>query len=157
MVVVVRALESMDRRRDDIIEVIQRPRAPERYRVEQTRIPLELGLRFRTQSSQKVSRVYAREPAFDEPGPALEIERDGDRCRAADLAGRSITALAEPLEQHVAAERKPRQHEWLAGMLTHQPVHDEVQIGRLSRMIESPRPRDLAVAATKDQGVRRPS
>ena len=64
--------------------------------------------------------------------------------------------LAQPLEEHIASERKAGQREWLAWALINQAPHDCIEIRRLSGMVEPRRSSRLAVARPKDQRVGRP-
>src|SRR5215212_623189 len=136
MVVVVGTLEAMDRGGDHIIEIVQCPGPRQRIAVEQVRIAIELGASLLAQRAKKVLRVYAREATFDEARSTLEIEWHRDRDRTAYLTRQIGTPFTEPLEQHVAAEREAGDADGLTGMLAHQSTNDEVEIGRLSRVVE---------------------
>jgi len=103
-----------------------------------------------------VPRVDSREAAFDESRAALQIERHRNRRGQSHFRRQIVAALTKPLEQDITAQREARESERLAGMLANQALDDEVEIGRLSRMIKPPSSRHLSVAGSEDEGVSRP-
>ena len=104
-IVVVRIGKAMNRRRDSVVELVDRFGAFELGLVEQIRISLELRQRLSAQRPEEMSVVDSRESGRDVARSALQVIRHGDRRRADDSVIDGIAAFAEELEQDVPAER----------------------------------------------------
>src|SRR2546427_7763701 len=102
--VVVGAAESMQGRRNNLVEFTQRARAPHRLTVEESGKTLELALAFLLHRGEKCASVDEIESAAQRIACRHEI--DGGRY-GGRLGGdaRRPPALAHPLEKHSSAER----------------------------------------------------
>jgi hypothetical protein len=97
--------------------------------------------------------IYARKAAFDVSGAALEVKRDRDCGCGAKLLGNIGTLFSEPFEQDIPAEREASDEQWLVGILSNEPTHDEINVGRLAGVVHPPNPVHLTIAAAKDENI----
>ena len=143
----------MNRRRHGVVELEQGAGPFERSRVEQAWVVRKLRACLRAECAQKVSRVYASEPSFDETSAAFEVEGYGDGGCRTHLFREICSTLSKPLEEDVASEREARQCEWLAPVLVDEPPYDAIQIRGLTGVIEPTRTRHLPVARSENQRI----
>ena len=150
-VVVVRVPKAVHGRGHDIVEVIESPRAAQGLAIEQARIPRQLRGGLPPEGAEKVTLVETRETSRDVARAALQIVRHGNGCRSAHAVGERLTALAEPLEQHISAERDPAEQDRRGGKLLENPTQRKGEVGGLAGMIESRGLIRLRSAAPKEQ------
>jgi hypothetical protein len=102
----------------------------------------------RTSSSEEHLRVDEVEAARQRRAAGGEVERRADRRRRVDDA-RLGAALAEPLGEHVAAERNAGREQARGGKALARPAQDPVALGRVSRVVGAQQPVRFARAAAE--------
>src|SRR5882762_11363574 len=96
-------------------------------------------------------------PAIERAGAALEVVRRGDGHGRAHLGRRGIAALAEPLQEDVAAERDADGADARVRVAPGEQADDEVEVVGVARMVEARQPVRLAAARPEVQGHRAPA
>ena len=86
-VVVVCVAETVNRARDDVVELVECACSPQGNRIEEVRISAELCLSLTPQGAKKVALVHAGKATRDVARPTLEIEGNRDRGRGLDALG----------------------------------------------------------------------
>ena len=158
-IVVARVRESVDRRRHGVVEVEQAC-APARARSHRT-------IRDRARACMRAFARRVRRKCFvyTRANPCSMNRAPRSRSNGTDTAAAPRTslreldpALAEPLQQHVAAERKAREHRAAgSGCSRTSRRTTTVEIRRLAGVIQPTRARHLAVARPKDQSIGGPA
>jgi hypothetical protein len=108
-------------------------------------------LRLPDQRAKEVALVYAREAAVDVARPAREVVRHGDGGGGAHRGGDVGAALTKPLEKHVAAQGESGEQDRRLWQLTRQALDGELEIRRLTGVIEAPGVVHLATAGPEDE------
>src|SRR5579863_487790 len=138
-VVVIGAPESVDRSRHRVVELIDRPRPRQAARIREIGVLLELRERLAIERAKEARLVDTRKSLSDVPGAPRQIERNGHRGGATHLRGNIPAALPEPFEQHVAAQRKSREHQGSVLELADEVIGDKGQIAGFTGVVEPPR------------------
>ncbi len=102
--VVDRVAEAVHGRGVQVVELVEVARAPQHVDVDRVAEALRLVARLVLQRREEHPRVQQVEAAPDRVPAGDEVERRADRRGGGDEA-RLLAALAEPLREHVAAER----------------------------------------------------
>src|SRR2546422_10548994 len=135
--VVVGVAESMQGRRDNLVEFTQRSRAPHRLAVEESGKTLELALALFLHRGEKCASADEIESAAQRIACRHEIDRGRYGGRRGDYVFRP-PVLAEPLEKRTAAERHPNREERRAGRVTTQEPKEQTDLLRIARVVHPP-------------------
>jgi hypothetical protein len=127
------------RRRDHVVEPRERAAAAQRVEIEATRMLGVLLPRLRQQRAQEVARDRAAVALVALPRTNAQIERRRHRRRGDDGRGRAGALFAEPLQQHVAAERVAERQQRGARKSLAERAHDEVEVGGLAAVVGAAR------------------
>src|SRR5580692_7207832 len=157
LVIVIGAPESVNRRGHRIIELVDRARPGKPDGIREIGVLLELRECLAFERTQEARLVHPGESLSDVARATREIEWDGHRGGAPHLGGKIDAALAEPFEQHVAAEREAGEDQRRAGMLARQMLDDERQVTRLAGVVKAARAIEGAGARPEIEQVRTPS
>jgi hypothetical protein len=154
--VVERVAEPVHRRGVQVVERVQVARPPQHVGVDRVAEPLRLVARLGFQRREEHPRVHAVEAAPDRMAAGDEVERRADRCRGGDEA-RLRAALAEPLRQHVAAERDADRVQRSRRPARVQPAQHPVPLFRVARVIRAQQQVRFAGAAAEVHDQRAPA
>jgi hypothetical protein len=155
-VVIVRVGKAVNWRCDDVVESIQGTGGLDRFARHEVRKAIELGQSLSAQRLQEMALIDARESSIDVSAGASEIERNGHGgCAANPIVDRS-TELAQPLQQHIPAERDTDKEEGRIVIVREQSPRDRIDIAGFAGMIESTGAIGLAATATKQQQIGSP-
>ena len=89
-------------------------------------------------------------------GATLQVEWDGNRRRGENAIRKRRRALAEPLQQHVSAERDAAEDDRSGGKFLEYTADREGEIACLAGVVKAGGAILLGTTPTKDQHVRAP-
>ena len=144
--------ETMQRRGEDVVEVVEVARGQQALAVEEAGVLGEFGQRARLHRAQEHRRIaVAAKAAADRPPAGGQVDRRADSRDAGGNPRSAVASLLGPAQQRVAAERDAGREQWLQRAFA-QAGQDPADLLKIARVVGARCQVQLARAAAKVRG-----